>query len=109
MIPFATTTVAIENLDVSDMDGEPYSAESERYTQMLTGVRAVINPPTGRAQIAGGEQSIWDAELVCDPIDLHRLHRVVDEQTGFNYAVVWLWTIPGDHTEAGLRYVAGET
>ena len=82
MIPFATTTVTIENLENSDLDGEPYSGESERYTPTVTGVRAVINPPTGRQQVAGGEQSIWDAELVCDPIDLHRLHRVTDEQSG---------------------------
>jgi hypothetical protein len=111
VIPLATTTITVSGLENADVDAEPYSGESERYQPRHTGVRAVIDPPEGprqQEQVRGGEQNITDQHMSCDPIDLARLDRVVDESTGFEYRVMWVWTIPGDHTEAGLRLVQGE-
>lgn len=108
MLPFATTTITVFRPVPEDLDDEPYSGERDRFTSAHDGVRAVIDPPTGRDQVAGGEQDIWDSLLNCDPIDLHRLDEVMDETTTARYRVVWVWTIAGDHTEAGLRIVQGE-
>jgi hypothetical protein len=72
-----------------------------------TGVRAVLDYPSGRDQIAGGDQSVWDFRLICDPVALSRVATVTDETTGTTYRVVWVMTYP-EHVEAGLRYVEGE-
>jgi hypothetical protein len=111
VIPLATTTITVSALENSDLDGEPYSGEPGRYQTRHSEVRAVIDPPEGprqQEQVRGGEQNITDQHLSCDPIDLQRLDRVTDDMTGFEYRVMWVWTIPGDHTEAGLRLVQGE-
>lgn len=106
MIPVATTTIAVSEPNTADLYGEPYEAPAARATT-ATGVRAVIDPTTGREQVAGGEQSIWDFDLTCDEVAMSRLAQVTDERTGVAYRVVWVMTYPG-HVEAGLRLVLGE-
>lgn len=108
MIPFALHSISILRPGAADLDAEPYSGENERQDTVTTGIRAVIDAPSGREQIEGGEQSIWDFELVCDICDLQRLDTVRDEATGVDYRVVWIWVAPDDHIEAGLRLVQGE-
>lgn len=108
MIPLATTTISVLTPAAADLDAEPYSGASERLEQVVTGIRAVIDAPSGREQVAGGEQSIWDYELVCDLAPIQRYDTVRDDATGVDYRVVWLWVAPGEHIEAGLRLVQGE-
>jgi hypothetical protein len=109
-IPLATTTITVTVADTPDLDDEPYAgAGVNPAVTTATGVRAVIDRGTGREQLAGGEQSISDFLLTCDPINLDRRATVTDDTTGIDYRVVWLLTFPGEHTEAGLRLVQGET
>lgn len=108
MIPLATTTVTVTEPAAVDLYAEPYAgAGAAARTATAVGVRAVIDPAAGRQQVAGGEQSIWDFDLVCDPAPMTRLAHVVDESTGVDYDVVWVMAYP-DHVEAGLRLVQGE-
>ncbi len=107
MLPFATTTIAVLVADPAEADDEPYSGHRDRYVPGSTGVRAVISRPSGREQIAGGEQAIWDFDLHCDPVDVDRTDLIRDENTGVDYRIVWIWDA-GEHIEAGLRLVQGE-
>lgn len=108
MIPLATTTIAVLRAPAGDEYAEPYAgAGTATWTRATTGVRAVIGRPSGREEVAGGEQSVWDFQLVCDPVELRRLDQVEDESTGVVYRVVWLMAYPG-LVEAGLRLVEGE-
>lgn len=110
MIPLSTTTIAVLRVPPADLDAEPYSGNETSDLQTIArGVAAVIDRPSGREQLAGGEQAVWDFELVCDPVPLLRTDSVQDEQTGAVYRVVWLLSYAGDHVEAGLRIVQGET
>lgn len=110
MIPISTTTITVYMPAPPDLDAEPYSGNDTTASLQVRagGVRAVIDRPNGREQLAGGEQAVWDFELVCDNCDLDRLDTVHDDTTGVDYRVVWLWNLPGDHMEAGLRLVQGE-
>lgn len=109
MIPLATTTVAVLRLPAGTDDDEPYSGnDPASWDVAATGIRAVIDRPRGREQLAGGEQSISDFELICDTADIGRLDQVKDETTGTVYRVVWVMSYPGEHTEAGLRLVEGD-
>lgn len=109
MIPLATTTITVFRPIDADLDEEPYSGtETTGLLPSTTGVRAVISSPGGREQTAGGEQVIWDFDLVCDLVDLRRTDSVRDDITGILYRVVWFMTYPGEHVEAGLRLVEGE-
>ncbi|MET1006569.1 MAG: hypothetical protein ABWX96_13545 [Propionibacteriaceae bacterium] len=109
MIPLATHTISVLSPSAADLDAEPYSGEDDRVEVVASGIRAVIDAPSGREQIAGGEQAIWDFELVCDPQDsIARWDQIKDEATGVIYRVVWVWLAPEDHIEAGLRLVQGE-
>ncbi len=113
MIPLATTTITVLRVTPADLDAEPYNDDTQRLTQVTTGVRAVVDRPQGRQreQVAGGEQVVWDFELVCDMCDLNRLDTVRDDTTGMAYRVTWIWSVAdgiNDHIEAGLRFVEGE-
>lgn len=110
MIPLATTTITVLRQAEADQYEEPYSGQpAAGRTEHATGVRAVIDRPTGREQVAGGEQSIVDLELVCDPCGLDYRDLIRDDTTGRVYRVVFALYFPGDHDEAGLRIVEGES
>lgn len=105
MIPLATTTISI--LRGADDYAEPYSG-GDSNTVVAAGVRAVIGRPAGREQIGGGEQSVLDTQLACDPADLRYTDIVRDDTDGIEYRVVWTHTYPGEVTEALLRNVNGD-
>lgn len=106
MIPLSTTTVTVTEPGAGDEYAEPYSTPAPR-TVSATGVRAVIDYPGGREQIAGGEQAIWDFRLICDKTPISRSAQVRDDTSDLVYRVEWVMQYP-QHTEAGLRYVEGE-
>lgn len=109
MIPLATTTITVLTPAQADLDAEPYSgADDDDLIESATGVPAVIDSPTGTEQLAGGEQDIWNYRLVCDETPLGRFDSVRDDTTGITYRVVWIHLYPGEHIEAGLRWVQGE-
>ncbi|MET0415339.1 MAG: hypothetical protein ABW022_04900 [Actinoplanes sp.] len=109
VIPLATTTVTV--LRDTDLDAEPYSGPPT-MSEVASGVRAVISRPTGRntgqEQLGGGEQAVWDFELVMDLTVIDYRDNVRDDSTGIVYQVVWAHMYHGDHTEAGLRLVQGD-
>lgn len=110
MIPLATTTITVLRQSVPDQYDDPYSGHSAAdRTEFATGVRAVIDRPAGREQVAGGEQSIADLELVCDPVGLDYRDLIRDDSSGRVYRLVWALSFPGEHEEAALRIVEGET
>lgn len=108
MIPLATTTIAVLRASAPDQYDEPYggSTPADR-SEVAAGVRAVIDRPTGREQVAGGEQNRVDLSLACDPCDINHLDQVRDENTDQVYRVVWVLAYPG-HVEGGLQIVSGE-
>lgn len=105
MIPLSTTTVTVSEPAAADAYADPYGTPGERVTTR-SGVRAVIDLPTGRQDVEAGGQSVWQFELICDPVAISRLARVTDDSAGVDYDVVWVMTYP-DHVEAGLRYIQG--
>lgn len=106
MIPFSTTTVAVRR---SDQDGTLDLTDTLTWTDVRTGVRAVIGNPAGSEIQAGGSQSAVMLRLNCDPIaDLDHADRIVDETTGQVYEVLWAVQRGGlglEHTVAGLQIV----
>lgn len=108
MIPLATTTITVLRTAGPDEYDEPYggSQPTDRET-VASGVRAVLDRPNGREQVAGGEQSTVDLSLVCDRCDIDYRDLVKDERTGRLYRVVWTLDY-GGHIEGGLRIVLGE-
>ncbi len=108
MIPLATTTVTVTEPESDDQWAEPYGDPGgAQRVVTAAGVRAVIGRPSGREQRAGGDQSIWDFELVCDLVPVSRLAEITDENTDLTYQVVWVMPYP-DFVQAGLRLVQGE-
>jgi hypothetical protein len=108
VIPLATTTIAVLRIAGPDQYEEPYGGvqPSQRET-VASGVRAVLDRPTGREQVAGGEQSTVDLSLACDPCDIDYRDVIKDERTGRHYRVVWTLDY-GEHIEGGLQIVQGE-
>lgn len=108
MIPLATTTITVLRADYNDRYNEPYSGNDNptSWGSVATGVRAVIDRPTGREQVAGGEQNRVDLSLVCDSCDLNHLDGIRDERTNVTYRVVWVLDY-GSHIEGGLQIVQG--
>ena len=105
MIPLATTTVAVRR---SDQDGTKDLTDTLVWTDVRTGVRAVIGSPSGSEVRVRGSQSIVTHRLDCDPIDLDHADRIVDEQTGDVYEVLFATRRSGlglDHTVAALQIV----
>lgn len=112
MIPLSTTTITVSARSAADLDDEPYQASTPgALTPKASKVRAVIDRPGGREQLAGGEQNISDFLLSCDPTPIDRLDVITDDTTGIDYRVVWVLAFAGmdAHVEAGLRLVEGET
>lgn len=115
MIPLATTTISVLRLTAAQL-ADPYDNESvdsgpaSGFNVVQTGIRAHISAPSGREQVAGGEQADVAFKLAADPCDLDHADRVKDESTGHVFLVDWafLRTAMGlDHVTAQLRRVSG--
>lgn len=108
MIPAATTTITVLRASVPDQYEEPYGGDQPTDRAVVaTGVRAVIDRPTGREQVAGGEQNRVDLALACDPVDIEHRDLVRDDTSGHVYRVVWVLSYPS-HVEGGLQIISGE-
>ena len=109
MIPLSTTTITVLRTPVADIYDEPYGGGTPADREVVaTGVRAVIDRPTGiREQVAGGEQSTVELLLTCDLTDITYLDLVRDDNTQQVYGVRYVITYQGSHTEAGLRITEG--
>lgn len=108
-IPLSTVTITVLRPPTADDDAEPYGGSVPAgWDVIATGVPAVIDRPAGTEQLAGGEQSVSQFQLICDPVDLGPLDNVKDDTTGVIYRVVWVMAYAGDHVEAGLRVVRGD-
>lgn len=108
MIPLTTTSIAVHRLTPGSEYDEPYAGPEPLNRDLIAdGVRAVIDTPTGFAQVEGGQQNVATYRLVCDPVDLTYLDLVQDETTGRYFRVQWLLAFP-DHVEAGLYDTEGE-
>lgn len=108
MIPLATHRITVlRNPAGADFD-EPYGGATpgDRDT-VAEHVRAVLDRPSGREQVAGGEQSRVDLALTCDRCDIDYRDLVKDERTGRVYRVVWVLDY-GPHIEGGLQIIEGE-
>lgn len=115
MIPLATTTVSVLRLPEGTGYDEPYGGpEPGSRTAVTSGLRAVIDYPSGTIQVAGGVQAIEEYRLIADPAPVDYRDLIRDEGTGRVYRITWLIAYPAsvapdDHIEAGLRSVEGET
>lgn len=102
MIPFATTTIAVE------AQTEPEPGEGRTGTVVATGRRVVIGSPGGvEAYAPGGGSTTITHGLQVDPTPelADGTPVVIDETTGTRYEVVWTAHRTGfglDHTVAGL-------
>lgn len=108
MITLATTTITVLRV-ADDPDRDPYDPPPAA-SEVATGVRAHIGSATGREQAVGGQQSVTDLRLVCDPVDLRHTDQVRDDTTGETFEVVWVKQRTGlnlDHTAAYVRHVEG--
>lgn len=107
-IPLATTTITVLRLPASSDYEEPYAGDTDvQRTATAENVRAVIDRPTGSAEIAGGQQNVADYGLKCDFVDLTYLDHIRDDTTGRVFRITWFLAYP-DHVEAGIRDVEGE-
>jgi len=113
MIPITTTTITVLRSPPPDSGEEQYNDPTEAqpdFIPIAEHVRAVISAPFGRERNMGGAQSIVEFSLSCDPTDIDRLDRVLNEQTGKVYEVTWAEPRVGfglEHTRAGLKQVEG--
>lgn len=109
MIPLSTTTISVLRLPDAHGYDEPYAGPVEaNRTVVATGVRAVLDHPSGSTQVAGGVQAIEDYQLICDATPVGYLDLIRDDATGRVYRITWLMAYP-EHVEAGLRAVEGES
>ena len=112
MIPLSTTTIAVHRLSAGSEYDEPYAgAEPHNRDVITTGVRAVIDTPSGingNLQLSGGQQNLARYRLICDPTDIVYTDVIEDEQVGRHFRVQWLIHYPNDHVEAGLYDTEGE-
>lgn len=102
-LPTATTTI-----DVIEKTGAAYEAQTE--TTVFSAVRAVFSAPRGSSQIVGGEESVTDMELYCDPIALKYNHIVNNNMTNERWEVIWVTqrrAVGLDHCQAGVNRVVG--
>lgn len=112
-VPLATTTIAILRRKAADVYAEPYAGLTSADRDVVSsGVRAVIDAPSGSQDVAGGEQTRSRFRLAADPCDLHRTDWVRDERTGVEYQVSWVLPFSrpngaASHVEAGLDLVEG--
>lgn len=109
MIPLATTSIAVLRLPDEVLSEEPYNGnDATDRVEVASNVRAVIGSANGRKIVEGGEQAVWDFDLVCDLTDVFYTDTIRDNTTDAVYTIEWLQIWPGEHIEAGLRRVQGE-
>lgn len=104
-LPVATTTIAVER---STQDGTLDAIDGVTFSQLASGIRAVIGSPSGAETVTGSSSSTVTARLNCDPTDLKHGDRVYDEQTAITYEVSWTARRLGlgvDHVVADLLVV----
>lgn len=90
MLVTATTTIAVLQPTTPQMEGEAYSdPPPSGYTEVATGVRAVIGLPRGVETVKGAEELETSFKFHCDPTAIDHYSWVRDETTGETYAVVW--------------------
>lgn len=119
-IALATTKITVkrsDQIDVSQTDPWERSTEEEPLEPPLilaTGIRATLNvAPFFRSASSGepGDTEKVDALLTCDPTDLTFHDLVLDETTGQEWDVVWVFHQSGiagtGHIQAKLRAVTG--
>lgn len=112
-LPLATTKGSILRAAAADAYAEPYSgAGPATRTVVASGVRAIIDAPTGSEQVAGGVQTTDRFRLLADPCDLTYTDWWRDDNTGVVYRVVWALPMNDtagrpDHVEAALELVEG--
>lgn len=107
-IPLSTTKISVLRLPASSDYEEPYAGDNDvQRTPTAQHIRAVIDRPTGTAEIAGGQQNVADYGLKCDYVELTYLDHIQDETTGRIFRITWFLAYP-DHVEAGIRDVEGE-
>jgi len=106
-VPLATTTITV----LRPVAGDPYEPSETPPATVTTGIRAHISTPNvGNSRIVGGQQSVVEPRLACDPCDFTFTDLVRDDTTGQVYGVSWVQRRIGlglDHMEAGLRFVEG--
>lgn len=108
MIGHATTTITVLRV-ADDLNRDPYDPQPAP-AEVHTGVRAHIGSATGRERQAGGEQTVTDLRLTCDPVDLRHTDQIRDDTTGETFHVVWVKQRTGlsmDHVTAFLQYIEG--
>lgn len=104
-IPVSTTTITVRR-PAADVDPLEY----ESLTTVYEHIRARIGAPSGSDRNVGGDQTVIDAVLWCDTIDLHHEDVIEDENTGDTYEIRWSRRQNGlglDHLKAGLLTVEG--
>jgi hypothetical protein len=106
MIPFATTTLTV--LRDTQPDAEPYQEPAPRVA-VASGVRAVLNGPTGNEVRKGGEQQTAKWHLYCDVADIDHRDYIRDDSTGTVFYVIWVGYRPSpiEHIEGELGRVEG--
>lgn len=108
MIPLATNTVTVTRVVETDVD--PYDADQPSPTTIVSGVRAVVSPPSVNVALSGGDKVVYTANLRCDPCDLQAADTVTDN-TGTAWFVLWAKEINAlgfDFMLAQLRLVQGD-
>lgn len=104
-LPLATTTITISR---SDQDGTKDALDTLTYSDVVTGIRAVVSAPRGAETNTGGSEEDVTFRLDCDPTDLRHGDRVTDETTSETFEVVWTRRRIGlglDHTVADVRKI----
>lgn len=76
-IPVAINKISIHRVEWPDeTDGyDPPPAP----TLIASNVRAVIPPPSGVAQLGGGDRVTYEATMSCDPVDLQPADTVTSD------------------------------
>lgn len=113
-IPFAPTLITVKRPDPSQDYDEPYQGDAKVWNVVATGIRASIGTfsRTVSATEKAGTQTIQVLQLTCDiPLSgITHLDRVLDEKTGVEYEVHWVFKRLGlglDHYTAELGRVEG--
>lgn len=111
-LPLSTTTITVLRPAPADLFAEPYAGTNvSGLTEVVTGVRAVIDIPVardaGREVAQGGEQTVTEFRFSCDPCDVANQDYIRDDTTNAVYRVVWHFDFAGHHIEGGLRVVEG--
>jgi hypothetical protein len=110
-LPLSTTTISVERNVAEQMGRDPYDSPAQMEV-LATGLRAVVTPPTGSAQLVGGTRVAYLAQLHCDPCDLQPEDQITDAMSGLTWTLLWASEVKalGLHfTEGQMRRVTGAT